>query len=342
MTDSPEDPPRNSWRKWFVRGSLALILIIGAAGIFGRDGLFGEMGSEDGIVVANGRIEVERVDVATEYGGQVAQILVREGDTVVAGDVVAVLNTSELMAQLAAAEAEVRSARQGIARAKAEVALREAEHDLSELELARAADLESRQVASTANLERRAAQHAIAEANLLGAHAAVGTAEAATEQAEAHVRRLEIRIDEMTLHAPVDGRVEYRLVQPGTVVGPGARVATLLDISDVYMTVFLPTSEAGVVAVGDHARIVLDAAPNFVLPAIVSFISSEAQFTPKAVQTANEREKLMYRVKLQISSELLDQYRAHVRAGYTGDAYLRLDPGVPWPEDLQVRLPDGQ
>ncbi|WP_339642946.1 HlyD family secretion protein [Jannaschia helgolandensis] len=293
-----------------------------------------------GIAIANGRIEIERVDVATEYGGQVAEIRVREGDTVAVGDIVAVLNTSELMAQLAAAKAEVRSARQGIARAKAEVALREAEHNLSELELARVVDLERRQVASTADLERRDAQYAIAKANLLGAHAAVGTAIAATEQAEAHVRQLKIRIDEMTLHAPVDGRVEYRLVQPGTVVGPGTRVATLLDISDVYMTIFLPTSEAGKVAIGAEARIALDAAPNFVLPARVSFVASEAQFTPKAVQTANEREKLMYRVKLQLSSELLDRYRAYVRAGYTGDAYLKLDPSVPWHDDLEIRLPD--
>ena len=106
------------------------------------------------------------------------------------------------------------------------------------------------------------------------------------------------------------------------------------------MTIFLPTSEAGKVAIGAEARIALDAAPNFVLPARVSFVASEAQFTPKAVQTANEREKLMYRVKLQLSSELLDRYRAYVRAGYTGDAYLKLDPSVPWHDDLEIRLPD--
>ncbi len=341
MTVSSSTSVGSSGKKWLGRGALVLGLLVGAAAIFGWDGRISGRSSDNGIVTANGRIEVERVDVATEYGGQIAEIRVREGDTVIAGDIVAVLKTSGPMAELAAAEAEVRSAGQGIARAKAEVALREAEHDLSELELARAVDLERRQVASTADLERRTAQHAIAEANLLGAHAAVATAEAAEQQAEAYVRRLEIRIEEMTLHAPVGGRVEYRLVQPGTVVGPGARVATLLDISDVYMTVFLPTSEAGAITVGAEARIVLDAAPNFVLPASVSFVSSEAQFTPKAVQTVNEREKLMYRVKLQISSELLDRYRACVRAGYTGDAHLRLDPSIPWPENLQIRLPDG-
>tara|TARA_R110002110_G_scaffold383246_1_gene594692 strand:- start:322 stop:1350 length:1029 start_codon:yes stop_codon:yes gene_type:complete len=340
MAASPEDSTRTSRHKWVVRGTATLILLIGSIVLFGWNNFVAGRNADVGIAIANGRIEVERVDVATEYGGQVAEIRVREGDTVAVGDIVAVLNTSELMAQLAAAKAEVRSARQGIARAKAEVALREAEHNLSELELARVVDLERRQVASTADLERRDAQYAIAKANLLGAHAAVGTAIAATEQAEAHVRQLKIRIDEMTLHAPVDGRVEYRLVQPGTVVGPGTRVATLLDISDVYMTIFLPTSEAGKVAIGAEARIALDAAPNFVLPARVSFVASEAQFTPKAVQTANEREKLMYRVKLQLSSELLDRYRAYVRAGYTGDAYLKLDPSVPWHDDLEIRLPD--
>jgi HlyD family secretion protein len=295
-----------------------------------------------GFAKANGRIEVERVDIATKFAGRVARIYIREGDEVASGNVVAEMDVAELIAQLTAAKAAVRRARQGIAKAEAEVALREAEHRLSEVELARVADLERKKIATTADLDRRTAQHSVAEANLLGANAAVGDAKAATDGAEAQVAQLEVTIADMSLKAPVDGRVEYKLVQPGTVIAAGSRVATLLDLSDVYMTVFLPTSEAGRVSLGAEARIVLDAAPRYVLPAIISFVAAEAQFTPKTVETANEREKLMYRAKLRIEPELLKRYRDHVKAGLTGEAYVRLDSSKAWPATLAPRLPDAR
>ncbi len=295
----------------------------------------------EGLVMANGRIEVERVDVATKYAGRVDRIEVREGDLVEAGSLVAQLDTAVMTAQLAALEAAVRSARQSIARAEAEVALRAAEHRLSELELARVQDLEAKNIATTADLDRRDAQHAIAEANLQGARASLETANAAVDQARAQSAQQRVMIAEMALKAPIAGRVEYKLVQPGSVIGAGDRVATILDLSDVYMSVFLPTSQAGVLAQDAEARIVLDAAPGYVIPARVSFVAAEAQFTPKTVETANEREKFMYRVKLRFAPDLLVRFQGYVKAGYTGDAYLRLAPDLDWPVWLETRLPDG-
>ena len=330
-------------RQSFLRtvGILIVIAVVGSAILILRFEDFARNGRvPEGFVMANGRIEVERVDVAAKYAGRVDEIAIREGDVVQAGSLVARLGAEELKAQLAASEASVRSARQSIAGAEAEVALRIAEHKLSELELARVEDLEEKSIATRADLDRRIAQHAIAEANLLGARASVETAKAAVEQAEAQSAQIRVMIAEMTLRAPIDGRIEYKLVQTGSVIGAGARVATILDLSDVYMSVFLPTSQAGVLAQGAEARIVLDAAPGYVIPATVSFVASEAQFTPKMVETANEREKLMYRVKLQIAPELLISFQDYVKAGYTGDAYLRLNPDLAWPPELETRLPD--
>jgi HlyD family secretion protein len=273
--------------------------------------------------------------------GRVAEVLLREGDAVEAGEVVARMDTAELEAQLAAARAAVSRSIAMIKRAEAEVSLRQAEHKLSGIELDRAAELERKQVSSTAELERRTAQHDIAAANLEAASAAVADAEAGRESALAQVRLIEVMIEDMTLKAPVRGRIEFRLVQPGSVLAAGARVASILDLSDVYMTVFLPTSQAGRVSMGAEARIVLDAAPQYVVPATVSFVASEAQFTPKTVETDNEREKLMYRVKLRIPAALLEKYREQVKAGLTGEAFVRLDPSLPWPDELETRLPDG-
>jgi HlyD family secretion protein len=247
-----------------------------------------------------------------------------------------------MRAQLAAAKAAVRRASQSIERAKAEVVLREAEHKLSEAELRRARELERKAVASAADLDRRIAQHDVAEAQILAANAAVADAIAAREATEAEVARIEATLADMTLTSPVEGRVEYRLAQLGTVLAAGGRIATILDLSQTYMTVFLPTTEAGRARLGAQARILLDAAPGFIIPATVSFVASEAQFTPKTVETANEREKLMYRVKLRFDPKLIGTYRDHVKAGLTGDAYVRLDDKTEWPRHLDVRLPDAR
>jgi HlyD family secretion protein len=318
--------------------ALAISIILAGFGFYTR--FHQDASIPDGFAKANGRIEVERVDVATKYTGRVVDIRVREGDDIVAGQVVAQMDVAELEAQLTAAKAAVRRAIEGIAKAEAEVALRMAEHKLSELELARIVELEHKKIGSTADLERRSAQHDIAEANLLAAKAAVGDAKAAKEHAEAQVAQFEVILADMTLKAPVGGRIEYKLVQPGTVVAAGARVATILDLADVYMSVFLPTSEAGRISLNAEARIVLDAAPRYVIPASVSFVAAEAQFTPKTVETSNEREKLMYRVKLHIPQELLVRYRGYVKAGLTAEAYVKLDTAKSWPVALATRLPD--
>lgn len=294
----------------------------------------------EGLARANGRIEVERVDIAAKIPGRIAELRIREGDFVNAGDVIAKLDVTELQAQLAAAKAAVRRAAESIGSAEAQVTIREAEHALSEIELRRATELERRSAAPTAELDRRKAQHAVAEAMILGAKAAVGDARAAKDTTEAQVAQIQAVIDDMTLKTPVTGRVEYRLAQLGEVLPAGGRVATILDLTDVYMTVFLPTSQAGRVALGSEARIVLDAAPSYVVPARVSFVAAEAQFTPKTVETTNEREKLMYRVKLAIDPKLLETYRDYVKAGLTGNAYVKVSAAAGWPASLAPRLPD--
>jgi HlyD family secretion protein len=293
-----------------------------------------------GLASANGRIEVERVDIAAKLAGRVAEIRVKEGDFVQQGAIIAQMDTAELRAQLAAAKASVQRAVAAIARAEAEIAIREAEHNLSELEVRRAKELEQRSAGTKAELERRTAQHLVAEAQILGARAALADAKASKEVAEAQVAQIEATLQDMTLWTPVAGRVEYKLVQPGEVVAPGGRLITILDLTDVFMTIFLPTGDAGRVALGSEARIVLDAAPKYVFPTTISFVAAEAQFTPKAVETASEREKLMYRVKLKADPKLLETYRDYVKAGLTATAYVQVARDAAWPDYLAIRLPD--
>jgi HlyD family secretion protein len=294
----------------------------------------------DGLASANGRLEVIRVDIASKLPGRVAQVRVKEGDAVRRGDLVAALDTAELRAQLAGAKAAVQRAIATVTHAEADINIRKAEYDLAEVEMQRATRLEQTSAGTRADLERRRAQSLVAAAQIEGARAALVEANAAKEAADAQVTQIQAMIDDSELHTPVFGRVEYKLVQAGEVVAAGGRLVTILDLSDVYMTIFLPTGESGRVALGSQARIVLDSVPDAVFPATVSFVAAEAQFTPKTVETQNERQKLMYRVKLTIDPKLLETYRDYVKAGLTGNAYVQVIPNAAWPAWLSIRLPD--
>jgi HlyD family secretion protein len=132
--------------------------------------------------------------------------------------------------------------------------------------------------------------------------------------------------------------VQYRVAQPGEVLAAGGRVLNMVDLGDVYMTFFLPTAQAGRVAIGTEVRLVLDAAPQWVVPAQVRFVADVAQFTPKTVETEEERQKLMFRVRAQVPKDLLQKYITYVKTGLPGVAYLRVDPEAEWPEFLSANL----
>lgn len=293
----------------------------------------------EGFAKTNGRIEAERADIATKFAGRLEKVLVKEGDAVTAGQVLAKLDTAELEAQLREAEASKRQAEQQLDQARALVAQRESELKLAGLQLERSLGLVGKGYTPQETVDQRESVKRTAEAAVNAANAEVAVAEAAIEAAEARVKRLKVDIADCTLVAPRSGRIEYRLAVPGEVLAVGGRVLTLLDLTDVYMTVFLPTSEAGRLRIGGEARVIFDAAPQYVVPATVTFVASEAQFTPKYVETKIEREKLMFRVKLSLPVDILERYANMVKTGVPGVAYIRLSNDAEWPEWLAVKLP---
>ena len=323
----------------FVPALILAALALVAGGFFLRWHLDQADQVPPGLARANGRIEAERVAVATKYAGRVSEILVKEGDFVTKGTVVARMDTAELLAEIAAAKAKARQAAQNIGQVQAQVLMRQAELKLAQVQLQRAQSLKQNDYTSASTVDQRQAERDVAAAAVTAAQAGVGDAVAAQDAAVAAVAQLQAVLDDMSLTAPVSGRVEYKLANPGEVLAAGGQIATLLDLTDVYMTIFMPTPLAGRVGLGSEARIVLDAAPDYVVPATVSFVAAEAQFTPKFVETENEREKLMYRIKLQIDPKLLETYRDYVKAGLTGDAYVKVETAAVWPATLTPKLP---
>lgn len=321
-----------------------------------------------GFAAGNGRIEAVEIDVATKAPGRIQNILVDDGDYVTAGQVVAMMDAAALDAQLREAEAHLKRAMIAVdtagsmvtqreaerAAAVAVVAQREAELDAARRRLARSEELAPRGTipaqrldddragyqSATAAVSAARAQVAAADAAIGVARSQVIDAEADVEAARATIERIRADVDDSVLRAPRDARVQYRIAQPGEVLGAGGRVVSLVDLTDVYMTFFLPTAAAGRLALGGEARLVLDAAPQYVIPATVSFVADVAQFTPKTVETEAEREKLMFRIKARIDPGLLRERIAQVKTGLPGMAYVRLDPRTDWPPELLVRLPE--
>lgn len=316
---------------------IIVLVVLGVGGWLYLQSRVGDL--PDGFAQANGRIEAERVDVALRFAGRVAEVLVDEGQIVGAGDIIARIDSVELEARIRAAQAATRQARQELVQAQAVVAQREGELTFAEAELNRTETLVDRGFATGETLDQRRSLLITAVAALNTAHAQVGLAEASIEASEANVAALNANLADYTLIAPRDGRVQYRMAEPGEILAAGGRVVSLLDLTDVYMDIYLPTDDAGQLRLRDDARIILDAAPEFVIPATIVFVASEAQFTPRYVETESERERLMFRIKLQIPADLLIQYQDVVMTGVPGVGIVRIDEQVEWPEALAVSLP---
>lgn len=303
-------------------------------------GWLAETDPPPGLAMGNGRIEATEVDVATKLAGRLLEVRVQEGEPVAAGQVVAVLDTDALAAQQRQAEAELRRAQQEREHARALVDQQASELDFVRRDLARLERLaRSQQFVAEEQLDQTRTQMRTAEAALRASEIQVVATEAAIEAAQASLERIGVDIADSTLRAPRAGRVLYRLTEPGEVLGPGGKVLTLLDLADVYMVIFLPTAAAGRLALGAPARILLDAAPEYVVPATVSFVAPRAQFTPKQVETRDVREDLVFRVKVRIDPRLLAHYETLVKTGLPGVAYVQVAPDARWPAHLELRLP---
>ena len=293
----------------------------------------------ESIVTGNGRLEARQIDIAAEKPGRVLEIAVREGDLVPADAMLAQMDTDELEAQLDRAEAEASLAREAHKEAKALISQRESELDLAEHDLGRGVSLVEQGHLPQATLEARQSARDVAAAAVSAATAHAATAERQIVAAAAEVRRLKQQIEDATLTAPTAARVLYRLVAPGEIAAAGQPILTLLDLEDVYMEIFLPAMDAGRLALGADARIVLDVLPEYAIPAEVSFVSPEAQFTPKQVETLEERERLVFRVRVRIPPDLVEARIEHVKTGLRGVAHVKLSPSAEWPEALQQRIP---
>lgn len=317
---------------------VGILLIVTLAIVFTLTGKYlNDSPTPEGFASGNGRVEAKEYDIATKLPGRVAEVRVQEGEHVEANQILAQLDTRELDARLNQAKAQIEQARQSKTFALAVVKQRKSELALAKKNLQRSKNLYTNRSIPLVQLQQSETAVLSAEAGVSAAEAQVVMQEAAINAAIAQSETIQTNIQDSVLRSPIKGRVLYRLVEPGEVIGMGGRALTVLDLSDVYMNLYLPTAQAGNVSLGAEARIVLDARPEEAIPAKVSFVAPRAQFTPREVETRSEREKLMFRVKVKIDKDYLLQNLKQVKTGLPGESFIRLDESKSWPDNLAVK-----
>ncbi|MFJ2388112.1 HlyD family secretion protein [Pseudomonas koreensis] len=308
----------------------SLLVLLAAAGGFGY-WLSVSSRLVEGLSMGNGRLEATEVQIASKTPGRLAEVLVDEGDKVKKGQLLARMDTRTLEAQRNQAEAEVLRARENLNAAQANVQLRQSELLLAQQELGRSQSLFKHGYVSAQIIDQLQSRIGTGNAAVTAARAQVSAVSAAIGAAQAQVAQLTSEIDDSQLRAPIDGVIQLRMAEPGEVLGAGGRVLLLIDPNDQYMNLYLSASVAGRLTVGDEARVLLDALPDKPLPAKISFVAGKSQFTPKEVETRDERQKLVFRVKLRLTQP---SAVPQAKPGMPGAGYVRTAP-IAWPANLQ-------
>jgi HlyD family secretion protein len=336
----PLAPRPSPWvRRWRHTVAILILLAIGGAGASIYWLKFSQPVLPPGIVFGNGRLETDQINIDTKYAGHVAELFVDEGDMVKAGQVLARMDTRELAASLKKAQAQVDQAQRAVDEANSIVTQQQSRVLLAQQQFDRASYLVQKGFQTKEVLDQRQQQLNGATALLNALKVRVIQLQHALQAAKHDVELYTIQIEDNTLVAPRDGRIQYRVANVGEVLPVGGHVFAMLDTSNVYMDIYLPTAQAGHVRFGAEARIVLDGYPKVAIPAKVVFIASQAQFTPKTVETQSERQKLMFRIRVQIDPDRLRARAERVRSGLPGVAYILIDPTTKWPDWLQHTAP---
>jgi HlyD family secretion protein len=309
-------------------------------------------GAKD-VISASGTIEAIEVNVASKVAGELQERTVDEGARVRAGDKLAVIDHASLEIQLRQAQAGVDLAqaqlvllrngarKEDIQQAEAALQQAEASFTVAENDALRMRELvktgsvtpkqkeDAEARLTVAQAQRSAATEVLKKTRTLARPEEIQAAEARLAQAQAAVDLLKKTIADCTITAPVGGIVTHKAVEAGELVGQGATIVTISGLDSVYVMIYVTEQELGRVRLGDAADVKIDAFPEKVFSGKVTYISPEAEFTPKNVQTKEDRVKLVFGVKVEIENK-----EGLLKPGLPADATIRVNHSakVPGPE----------
>jgi HlyD family secretion protein len=333
VTNTPR-PDRTARLVSAAAGVAALLLLAACSG-----------GNRADTLVLSGNIEVTDAQLGFKVPGRVVERTVSEGDRVQAGQLVARLDDAEQRDQLvlrraelagaaaALAEFEAGSRPQEIAAAAATLHSAEAERERARLDFARQQELRRKDAIADRELEAAQAQLKVAEARTAEAAERlklvqegpraedIAQARARVDQARAAVALAQTQLDNTRLVSPLTGVVLSHNIEPGEFVSPGTPVVTVADLAHVWVRAYVNQTDFGRIAHGQKVEVRTDTFPGKTYEGTIGFIASEAEFTPKTVQTAKERVKLVFRIKVDIANP-----RDELKPGMAADVSIPAAP----------------
>ncbi len=283
-----------------------------------------------GFVFASGRLEAEVVTVATRIPGRVKEIHFTEGKEVKRGDLLAQIEAEELKARRAQALAGLQEAQARLQMARATLEKAQVAYEQARRDQKRYRELRRRGVISQKEFEKVELLFQTRRADLRLAREGLKAAQKGVSQAKAALQEVEALLDYSQIKAPITGAIIRKLTNVGEMLSAGGPLCLMADLDQLYLKAYVPEREIGLLALGQEARVYVDAFPKRGFPARVGYIARKAEFTPKEVQTRAERVKMVYAVKL-----YLQENPGHILTpGMPADALIRISPEAPWPKRL--------
>ena len=297
---------------------LFIVAIFCSIGFFEYKNFFAK--NNDNIITGNGRVEAREVAVSAKFGGKIVELKVNEGDYVKKDQLLAVIDSRALEADIEAQKAKSNEILKQISAVDAEINATNSDITFYTKELNRTKALIKQNFASQLELDKNNNALDKTKAKLNSLIANKNSLQASYKSLLATIKAQEINLSDMKIYSPINGVILYKLVENGEMISNGSRMFIMYNPDDLYMTIYMPSENAGQVKLGEKATVKLDAYKNKTFPATITFIADNAEFTPKEVETQKERQKLVFRVKLTFD----DNSNREAKPGMPGDGYIEI------------------
>ena len=319
-------------KKIKIKRSLVYIIIIIVAIVLGYYSynyyILEKTRIPESFIKVNGRIEGDIITVATRIPGRVEKIYFKEGDSVKTGQLLIRLSSNQLNAQKKAASALIEQYSYKLKSSRAQAKKATEDRMKREKDLNRMQNLFNKKVISETRLENYQLAYNIAIFDEKSALDNVSAVQKALQRAKAQLEEVEARLSDTRIVAPINGTIVTKITNIGEVLSPGGLIALIVDLNSLYLKAFVPEPQIGKVKLNLPAQIFVDAYPGRPFPATIRYISSRAEFTPKEVQTQEERVKLVYAIKI-----YLNKNPEHMLTpGMPADAIIRWKGDEKWPK----------
>jgi len=299
---------------------IVLVLFVGLSLYF-----FKKQEKPRGLLILHGRVEGKEINIGSKVQGRIIRLYKSESDPVKKGELLAELRPDEYLAMLSSAQKEVQAAEETVLMAQSYLLKSQAKLEQAKIDLERYRALFQEGLVSKRDFE-------IAELNYISALSELKVNEKYVAQAKAkqssalqRLKEVEVSYRETKIYAPADGVILSRVAEEGEVVNPGQVIYTMVDLNKLYIKVYIPEPELGKVKLGQQARVYVDAYPDRYFNGTLTRVYEQAEFTPKNVETKDERVKLVFGAEVSVENP-----EGLLKPGMPADVVLKIDPKAEW------------